>query len=93
MLRQLEGRHGSLDAPPLAAAAAVTLAGAAALSSLAKYYERDVASQWGAADVIQQATQFLRDRFEVSNPLPPPPDGEHQAFDDLLAVATAIRGH
>jgi Family of unknown function (DUF6000) len=91
VLRQLEGSHGSLDAPPLAAAA-VTLAGAAALGSLAKYYERDVASQWGAADVIQEATQSLQDRFGVSNPLPPPPYGKHQVFDDLLAVATAIRG-
>ena len=91
VLRQLEGSHGSLDAPPLAVAA-VTLAGPASLASLAKYYEADVASGWGAAEVIQEAAQSLEDRFDVPNPLPSLPEGTHQVFDALLAIAEAIRG-
>lgn len=91
VLEQLEGSRGSLDAPPLAAAA-VTLAGPAAVNSLAKYHEADVAAQWGAAGVIEEAAQFLHDRFGVVNPLPPAPDHTQQVLKTLLAVAEAIRG-
>jgi hypothetical protein len=91
VLRQLEGSHGSLDAPPLAAAA-VTLVGPAAMASLAIYHQADVAEQWGAADIIQEAAQFLQERFGAANPLPRPVGGFHPTFDTLLAVADAIRG-
>ena len=91
VLRQLEGSHGSLDAPPLAAAG-VTLTGPGSLASLAKYYEADVASDWGSAVVILEAAQFLQYRFGVPNPLPSLAEGTHPAFDTLLAVADIIRG-
>jgi hypothetical protein len=89
VLHQLEGSHGSLDAPPLAAAA-VTLAGPAAIGSLAKYHRADVAEEWGAAQVIQEAARYLHDRYGAPNPLPPTPNAK--VFESLLAVVAAIRG-
>jgi len=90
VLHQLEGSHGSLDAPPIAAAA-VTPVGPAAMASLAIYHQADVAEQWGAADIIQEVAQFVKEQFGASNPLPRPVGGFHSTFDTLLAVAEAIR--
>ena len=50
-----------------------------------------MASGWGAADVIQQAAQYVEEHFGVPSFLPPPLDGQRQVFDCLMAVAEAIR--
>ena len=67
------------------------LPGPSAIASLSRYYEADMASGWGAADVIQQAAQYVEEHFGVPSFLPPPLDGQRQVFDCLMAVAEAIR--
>lgn len=89
ILRQLEGSHGSLEAPPLATAA-VVLAGADSMGSLAKYYEADLAADWGAASFIQQAAQYVRDAFGTPSSIPPTPDSRDRDFDLMIAVAQSI---
>lgn len=90
VLRQLEGSHGSLDAPPLATAA-VVLAGGDSMSSLARYYEADVAADWGAANFIQQGALYIKETFGVSSSIPPTRDSKHSDFDSMIAVAESIQ--
>lgn len=90
VLRWIEGSHGSLDAPPLATAG-VVLAGPDCMDALVAYYEADLASDWGAADVIQEAANYLEGHFNVPNPLPQPPNGSRRTFEALVGVAEAIR--
>ena len=73
VLHQLEGSHGSLDAPPIAAAA-VTPVGPAAMASLAIYHQADVAEQWGAADINPRGSP-VRGGTVRSIESPPSPGG------------------
>jgi hypothetical protein len=90
VLRALSTSQGSLDAPPLAAAA-VILAGAHALSALETYYAADLSNEWGAAGIAAAAVDHLRRIHQVDSRIPPPGENAVQQFTQLMQVAEALR--
>jgi len=90
VLRALSTSQGSLDAPPLAAAA-VILAGAHALSALETYYAADLSNEWGAAGIAAAAVDHLRRIHQVDSRIPPPGENAMQQFTQLMQVAEALR--
>jgi hypothetical protein len=90
VLQALSTSHGSLDAPPLAAAA-VILAGARALPALETYYAADLANEWGAAGITAAAVDQLRRIQHLESRVPPPDANAIQRFAQLIEVAEALR--
>jgi hypothetical protein len=92
VLQALSTSHGSLDAPPLAAAA-VILGGAWALAALETYYAADLANEWGAAGIAAAAIDQLRRIQHLESSVPPPGAHAIQSFAKLIEVAEALRHH
>ncbi len=92
VLQALSTSHGSLDAPPLAAAA-VILAGAHALPALETYYAADLANEWGAAGIAAAAIDHLRRIQHLESGVRPPDANAIQWFAQLIEVAEALRHH
>ena len=90
VLRALETSWGTLDSPPLAAAA-VLLAGPAALPALETYAAREAEHRFGGADLVAAAAGYLAARYGVESVLPVPEPGERALFAALLAIAGKIR--
>ena len=90
VLQALSTSDGSLDAPPLAAAA-VILAGARALPALETYYATDLANEWGAAGIAAAAVDHLRRIQHVESGVPSPAADAIQSFAQLIEVAEALR--
>lgn len=80
---------GSLTAPPLAIAA-VTLVEARALPALIHYYAEDIEHGYGSTGIIQAATQYLAENYDVENPLGAPDARSVEAFADLLDIAQIL---
>jgi len=90
VLQALSTSRGSLDAPPLAAAA-VILAGVRALPALETYYAADLANEWGAAGIAAAAVDHLRRIQHLESSFPAPGANAIQSFAKLIEVAEALR--
>jgi hypothetical protein len=90
VLQALSTSRGSLDAPPLAAAA-VMLAGARALPALETYYAADLTHEWGAARIAAAAVDHLRRIHHLESGVPPPGANAIQSFAQLIEIAEALR--
>jgi hypothetical protein len=86
VLAALDRSHGSLDAPPLVAAATV-LAASTALPSLAQYAQRDAAANWGALPFVVAAIEYLSGTSAIGQSDEP----SREMLTAMVGVANALR--